>query len=133
MPAGSSSRVMRGVWGRNRAAADQRRRARRPEREAARRDGAVALDRVARVLLAVGDVVQEVDAARGEAEGDEEERDRQERAGVAQLPGEIGEEDPHEDREVLRPLMGAQRLQERRDRDSSRWDERRDPGPEGAG
>jgi hypothetical protein len=36
------------------------------------------------------------------------------------LVGEVGEEDPDEDREVLRPLMRAQRVQERWDRGSSR-------------
>ena len=82
----------------------------RARADLARGDRAVALDRVGAVGLAVGDVVEQVGAGRGEAERDE----RDARVGEDVAGGELARGGGDgEDEQVLDPLARARRHQQR--------------------
>src|SRR6185295_5139786 len=81
-------------------------------REGSGSERAVLLGRMPPVLLAVPDVVAEVDRARGEAEGGEREQAVADRHRIAQL---AREDERRQDEQVLRPLDRAQRADEGQD------------------
>jgi len=75
-----------------------------------RGDRAMAFERVLSVFLAVAQVVEEIDRAGRETEGDERQAGTAESLGVSQA---LGEDDRRQDEGVLDPLDGAQRAEER--------------------
>ena len=83
-----------------------------PNRQSSRSDRTVFFQRVAAVFLAVAQVVDQVDAARGEAEGEEGDAGLDEEIDISQV---LGKNQRRQDENVLDPLNGSEGTKERSD------------------